>query len=77
MRYDYREVGAGVWVSQNQLSDLLNRRECLESINGNEYLDRRWQKSQIPLQQLKPFYPNEYDSGMSGAARIVLAGLFQ
>lgn len=73
MRYDYREVGAGVWVSQKQLSDLLSRKECRESIDGDEFLDRRWQKSQIPLQQLKPFYPNEYESGMSGAARIILA----
>ena len=78
MSYDFREVGAGTWIEAGDLKMLLRQdREAYEgrTVRCVEYLDRMWGESEIPLAQLAPYWPNEHNSGLSGAARLVLSNL--
>ena len=45
MKYDRKEVGAGVWLSQSQLKQVLSREDTSEMIDSDEYIDHTWSKS--------------------------------
>ena len=78
LRFDYREVGAGTWVEAEDVKLLLAGDKTAyegRSLPSAEYLNRRWVTSEIPMAQLAPYWPNEHNSGMSGATRIILANI--
>ena len=42
MKYDRKEVGAGVWLSQSQLKQVLSREDTSEMIDSDEYINHTW-----------------------------------